>query len=326
MRRLDPEAYRGRRRARRGCARSRDRGAAFDDAVRSGTVPVRRAGRRRRTCRRRAGSRAAAADAGPPPKSCSAIRRPTREFVARRARDRLSPRRACAGAASASSSTRTGSACSAPSWVALREIEAALPEKGAWIVASSSSSASARGGWRGPHRVARRRRRCLPRARPVTVVLDPRGGAGAATRRCVDARNAGADARALRIGLPQRRRRRADPGRGAELAAAPGAPRLRRARGALCGAPRRSGAAARAVVGADALGQRQRQRRGAPALAPDPFPAADDRLRRRARAGAPARDEPQPALLEVVALGGARLRARARRELRRSERPPPSGA
>ena len=56
---------------------------------------------------------------------------------------------------------------------------------------------------------------------------------------------------------------------------------------------RRSRQAAVAVVGADALGQRQRQRLGAAALAADPLRARDDRLRRRPRARAPARDEPQ---------------------------------
>ena len=50
----------------------------------------------------------------------------------------------------------------------------------------------------------------------------------------------------------------------------------------------------------------------AAALAPDPASTRDDRLRRRARARAPARDEPQPALLGRGALGAARLRSGTR--------------
>ena len=71
-------------------------------------------------------------------------------------------------------------------------------------------------------------------------------------------------------------------------------------RAAHFAAARRSRQPPVAVVGEDALGQRQRQRRGAPALAADPASARDHRLRRRPRARAPARDEPRPALLDVV--------------------------
>jgi hypothetical protein len=182
-----------------------------------------------------------------------------------------------------------GLSVSAPRWVGLREVEAALAEKGDWIVRKLVEQ--------------RERSRRLDAARiewrdgtvvpflglPVTVVLDLLAAVpGGAQLEVVANGSAAASTRALRIGLA----RSATP---AQIRDAVQGWLQRQARrvfeercGHLRGPPRRAGRPDHAVVGADALGQRQRERRDPPELAPDPLRAADDRLRRRPRAGASA--------------------------------------
>ena len=97
----------------------------------------------------------------------------------------------------------------------------------------------------------------------VIVVLDARcTGAVLHTRRRHPARRAAADAarRPAAVG-----RARADPRRGAELAAAPGPARLRGALPPLRGPARRAHDAAVAQLGQHALGQRRRRRCDPPA-------------------------------------------------------------
>jgi hypothetical protein len=67
----------------------------------------------------------------------------------------------------------------------------------------------------------------------------------------------------------------------------------------------------RPVIGAHPLGKLQPAQRHSPELAADPLPAAGDRLRRGARTGAPARNEPQCALLVDRRAGVPRLPERA---------------
>ena len=185
--------------------------------------------------------------------------------------------------------------------------------EGGWILAQARRAARARARLRGEPRssgatarsIAVPRRAADDRPRRAATVSAP------ARRRSTARAGRGDVGAAPPARRPAARRRAgADPRRGAELAAARGAPRVR---GALRRtSPPRLGVrvhAAVAVVGADALGQRQRQRLDAAALAADPASAGDDRLRRRPRARAPARDEPQPALLGGRPLGRSGLRS-----------------
>ena len=197
----------------------------------------------------------------------------------------------------------------APKWVSLRDVDAAVREKGRWIIARldeqrerARQQAAARTVWRDGASVAYL-------GRPLTIVLDPHGDLGAGEAALLD--GDGASAPRLRVGLPgdageervkdavqswlQREARRIFAARAAHFAERLGV----------------QGPAAVALVGQDALGQRQRQRLGAAALAPDPPSAGDDRLRRRPRARPSARDEPQRALLERRALGRAGVRGGA---------------
>ena len=163
----------------------------------------------------------------------------------------------------------------APKWVALRDVDAAVREKGRWILRKLAEQRErARAAGSGAHRLARRRDDRLPRRRPLTIVLDPHGDSAPAQaaltrrrpRRAAPARCTSA----CRTTPPTS----ADPRCRAELAAAPGAARLRGAlpstsrRGSACACTRLSLSSAH-----DALGQRQRRRRDPAALAAGPSSA-----------------------------------------------------
>jgi predicted metal-dependent hydrolase len=88
----------------------------------------------------------------------------------------------------------------APKWVSLREVDAAVREKGRWIVARlaeqrerARQQAAARTVWRDGASVAYL-------GRPLTIVLDPRGDLGAGEAALLD--GAGAQPPRLRVGLP----------------------------------------------------------------------------------------------------------------------------
>ena len=124
MRRLDPEAYRVTPRLVRGLRRARRR-------ARSSACSTPAAGAAASAVRPTRRSRAAPTPARP---AGSATRAPTRELAARR--PRASPialtraRRRSIGFVVGAD----GLAVSAPRWVALRDIDAALREKGGWIL------------------------------------------------------------------------------------------------------------------------------------------------------------------------------------------------
>ncbi len=144
----------------------------------------------------------------PPPSSCHdraprrpdaadalrAIRRRRAKLVARRPPRSRFGSLARADAASASSSTAMASRCARRSGVGLREIDAAVREKGRWIVARLAEQRErARQRRRGAHRLARRRDDRLPRP--------------AADDRPRSARRLGAGAAALLDGECRRRTR-----------------------------------------------------------------------------------------------------------------------
>jgi predicted metal-dependent hydrolase len=88
----------------------------------------------------------------------------------------------------------------APKWVSLREVDAAVREKGRWIVARlaeqrerARQQAAARTVWRDGASVAYL-------GRPLTIVLDPLGDLGAGEAALLD--GAGAQPPRLRVGLP----------------------------------------------------------------------------------------------------------------------------
>src|SRR5574337_1112223 len=186
-----------------------------------------------------------------------------------------------------------GLTVSAPRWVGAAEIDAALREKSAWIVRKLHEQHD-RARRIAATRIAWRDGAAFPfLGETVILVLDPRAS-GAVLRDAPDPLPGGA-----RL-APQ-------------LAAAPGATLVRGALRPLRGATRGARDEARAEFGVDALGQRERRRLGAAALAAGSLRVAGDRLRRRARTRAPARDASRQRVLGPGAVGAARLRARARR-------------
>ena len=217
-----------------------------------------------------------------------------------------------------------GLAVSAPRWVTLRDIEAAVREKGGWIVAKLDEQRRARAADRGRRGSSGRRRDAAVPRRSRSASCSPPvpssapARCGSRTRR----RPAAAAVRAPARRPGARRRARAAPRRRPELAAARGAPALRGAlrptsrerlgvrvtRLALSSAQTRWGSAS--ADGAIRLHWRLIQ-----------FPLADHRLRRRPRARAPARDEPRAALLGRGRSVVPDYRA-ARRQLAASRSPP----
>ena len=207
-----------------------------------------------------------------------------------------------------------GLSVNAPRWVGLGDIESALREKADWILRKlreqqerAQRQLQARIDWRDGAAVPFL-------GETVIVVLDPRAtGRGAQQRwrsRCPAVPRL-----TLHVGLPHTAQAGADPRCRAELAAAPGAARVR---GVACDhfAGMRWACVARGSSLSSAQtrwGSAQRRRLDPPELAPRALRDADDRLRGHPRARAPARDEPQPERFwDVVRSVMARLRARAR--------------
>ena len=206
-----------------------------------------------------------------------------------------------------------GLSVSAPRWVGMREIEAALVEKGDWILKQAARAAGAGApAARGARRLARRDHDSVPRRdgdrRPRPARQRGAGRCGSQHRRPGAARRGAADAARGAAARPPPRRRSA-----MRCRAGCSARRGASSRSAAASTPSASACATPVwpLVGADALGQRECERGDPAELAADPLRAADDRLRGRPRTGPPARDEPQPALLGCRALGAAGVRARA---------------
>ena len=206
-----------------------------------------------------------------------------------------------------------GLVVSAPRWVPLGEVDAAVREKAALDRAQAAARrASATSGWSRRASSGRTARPFPSWASTVIVVLDPRHALPGRRRRA-EHRRRGAARRAAPDAARRAAAQRAagaDPRRRAGLADAPGQAHLHRAAGPLRAAAGRAVAQAQpAQQRRHALGQRQRRRLDPPELAAGPLPPAGDRLRGGARTEPPARDGPQPALLGHGAHRGAGLRA-----------------
>ncbi len=193
-----------------------------------------------------------------------------------------------------------GLAVRAPAWVTLAEVDAALQSKADWIVRKLAEQRLRREQQEAA-RIAWGHGARLPYlGQPLTVLLAGRQPARA------PAAHQDQGAHALHLPLAQG----SGAGRGARrragLADARCAPAFHRAARPLCAATGCALDAPAPVQRRHALGQRTQRRRHQPELAPDALPAGHHRLRGGARAGAPARDGPQPALLERGAQRGAR--------------------